>query len=47
MDYENKECPYDVGQLLIAKHVFNWAVEQEELAIAWDALKIGIISIMQ
>ena len=30
MDYEKNVCPYDVGQLLIAKEVFNWAVEQEE-----------------
>ena len=30
MDYEKNVCPYDVGQLLTAKEVFNWAVEQEE-----------------
>ena len=30
MDYEKNVCPYDVGQLLIAKEVFNLAVEQEE-----------------
>lgn len=30
MDYEQKDCPYDIGQLLIGKEVFNWAVEQEE-----------------
>ena len=30
MDYEKDICPYDVGQLLIAKEVFSWAVEQEE-----------------
>ena len=30
MDYEKNVCPYDIGQLLTAKEVFNWAVEQEE-----------------
>lgn len=30
MDYEKNVCPYDVGQLLTAKEVFSWAVEQEE-----------------
>jgi len=30
MDYENNVCPYDVGQLLTAKEVLNWAIEQEK-----------------
>lgn len=30
MDYENNVCPYDVGQLLIAKHVLDWAIEKED-----------------
>lgn len=30
MDYEKEVCPYDVGQLLIAKKVLEWAVEQED-----------------
>lgn len=30
MDYEKNVCPYDVGQLLTAKKVLDWAVEQEE-----------------
>ena len=30
MDYENNVCPYDVGQLLIAKKVLDWAIEREE-----------------
>lgn len=30
MDYEKNVCPYDVGQLLTAKEVFSWAIEQEE-----------------
>lgn len=30
MNYEENVCPYDVGQLLTAKEVFCWAVEQEE-----------------
>ena len=29
MDYEKNVCPYDVGQLLTAKQVLNWAIEQE------------------
>lgn len=29
MDYENNICPYDVGQLLTAKQVLGWAIEQE------------------
>lgn len=29
MDYENNVCPYDVGQLLTAKQVLDWAIEQE------------------
>ena len=30
MDYEKNVCPYDVGQLLTAKKVLDWVVEQEE-----------------
>ena len=30
MDYEKNVCPYDVGQLLTAKNVLDWAIEQEE-----------------
>ena len=30
MDYEKNVCPYDIGQLLVAKKVLDWAVEQEE-----------------
>ena len=30
MDYEKNVCPYDVGQLLTAKEVLDWAIEQEE-----------------
>lgn len=30
MDYEKNVCPYNVRQLLTAKEVFSWAVEQEE-----------------
>ena len=30
MDYNKNVCPYDVGQLLTAKNVLDWAVEQEE-----------------
>ena len=30
MDYEKNVCPYDVGQLLTAKEIFSWAVEQEK-----------------
>lgn len=30
MDYEKNVCPYDVGQLLTAKEVLSWAIEQEE-----------------
>ena len=30
MDYEKNVCPYDVGQLLTAKEVLNWAIEQEK-----------------
>jgi len=30
MDYEKNACPYDVGQLLTAKEVLNWAIEQED-----------------
>ena len=29
MDYEKNVCPYDVGQLLTAKQVLGWAIEQE------------------
>ena len=29
MDYEKNVCPYDVGQLLTAKEVLEWAIEQE------------------
>ena len=28
--YEKNICPYDVGQLLTAKEVLNWAIEQED-----------------
>ena len=30
MDYEKNVCPYDIGQLLVAKKVLDWAIEQEE-----------------
>lgn len=30
MDYEKNICPYDIGQLLTAKKVLNWAIEQED-----------------
>lgn len=30
MDYINNVCPYDIGQLLTAKKVLDWAIEQEE-----------------
>lgn len=30
MDYEKNVCPYDVGQLLTAKKVLDWAIEQED-----------------
>lgn len=30
MDYEKEVCPYDVGQLLTAKKVLEWAIEQED-----------------
>lgn len=30
MDYLKEVCPYDVGQLLTAKKVLDWAIEQEE-----------------
>ena len=29
MDYEKNVCPYDVGKLLTAKEVLEWAIEQE------------------
>ena len=29
MDYEKNVCPYDVGQLLTAHKVLEWAVEQD------------------
>lgn len=29
MDYENNVCPYDVGQLLTAHKVIEWAIEQD------------------
>jgi len=30
MDYEKDVCPYDVGQLITAKKVLEWAIEQED-----------------
>lgn len=30
MDYEKEVCPYDVGQLITAKKVLEWAIEQED-----------------
>ena len=30
MDYKTNVCPYDVGQLLTAKQVLDWAIEQED-----------------
>lgn len=30
MDYEKDICPYNVGQLLTAKKVLDWAIEQED-----------------
>ena len=30
MDYEKNVCPYDIGQLLIAHKVLEWAIEQED-----------------
>ncbi|MDD6017170.1 MAG: hypothetical protein PUC18_13010 [Prevotellaceae bacterium] len=32
MDYLREVCPYDVGQLLTAKEVLEWAIEQEDRA---------------
>ena len=29
MDYEKNACPYDVGQLLTANKVLEWAIEQD------------------
>ena len=29
MDYEKNVCPYDVGQLLTAHKVIEWAIEQD------------------
>ena len=29
MDYESNVCPYDVGQLLTAHKVIEWAIEQD------------------
>lgn len=29
MDYEKNVCPYDVGQLLTAHKVLEWAIEQD------------------
>jgi len=31
MDDEKNVCPYDVGQLLTAKTVLEWAIKQEEI----------------
>lgn len=30
MDYEKNVCPYDVGQLLTAHKVIEWAAEQDD-----------------
>lgn len=30
MDYENNVCPYDIGQLLTAKKILDWAIKREE-----------------
>lgn len=30
MDYLKEVCPYDIRQLLTAKEVLEWAIEQEE-----------------
>lgn len=30
MDYLKETCPYDVGQLLTAHKVLEWAIEQED-----------------
>ena len=30
MDYEKNVCPYDVGQLLTAHKVIEWAIEQDD-----------------
>ena len=30
MDYEKNVCPYDVGQLLTAHKVLEWAIEQDD-----------------
>lgn len=29
-DYTKDVCPYDVGQLITAKKVLEWAIEQED-----------------
>lgn len=29
MDYEKNVCPYDIGQLLTAHKVIEWAIEQD------------------
>lgn len=30
MNYEKNVCPYDVGQLLTAHKVIEWAIEQDD-----------------
>jgi hypothetical protein len=30
MDYEKNVCPYDVGQLLTAHKVIEWAAKQDD-----------------
>ena len=30
MDYEKNVCPYDVGQLLTAHKVIEWAIKQDD-----------------
>lgn len=30
MDYDKNVCPYDVGQLLTAHKVIEWAIEQDK-----------------
>lgn len=31
MDYEKNVCPYDVGQLLTAKNVLDWAIDRKSV----------------
>ena len=43
MDYEKNVCPYDVAQLLTAKNVLDWAIEQEERVHKHNQTLLGLI----